>query len=146
MFQQALDLSEVSSRRLITSEPSKKAQPGDSRILAKGLNSKRLSNFSDVSEILDGPGLLTGRFGKRKQCERERVTIRLLASKARCQNLNEMPPRTERRVLPTNVNTSAFSELGCTSSRLRASTIASARKGNPNVGNSCVTWILNEGS
>src|SRR4029453_17611847 len=119
--------------------PSKKAPPDYNRILAKGLDSKRLSNFSELSEILDGPGLLTGRLKSVNSVNEKAVTIRLPASEARGQNLNEMPPRTDRRLLPTNVNTSAFSELVCTSSRLRASTIASARSGKPNVGNSCVT-------
>ena len=139
MFQQTPDLPDATSLRPITDELSKKPRRSNGRILAKGLNSKRLSNFSDMSEILDGPGLLTGRLKSGNSVNGKEVTTRLLASGARRQNLTEMPPRTDRRLLPTKVMTSAFSELVCTSSRLRASTIASARSGKPNVGSSCVT-------
>jgi hypothetical protein len=61
MFQQSSDLPDATSLRPITDELSKKPRRSKVHILAKGLNSKRLSNFSDVSEILDGLGLLTGR-------------------------------------------------------------------------------------
>jgi len=139
MFQQTPDLPDATSLGPITNELSKKPRLCNGHILAKGLNSKRLSNFSDMSEILDGPGLLTGRLKSGNSVTGKEVAIRLLALEARCQNLSEMPPRTDRRLLPTKVITSAFSELVCTSSRLRASTIASARTGKPNVGSSCVT-------
>ena len=63
----------------------------------------------------------------------------LLTSISRRQNLTEIPPRTDRRLLPTKVRISPFSELVCASNKLRASSTASARTGNPKLGSSCVT-------
>ena len=55
------------------------------------------------------------------------------------QNRTEIPPRTERPFGPTSKIVSPFVVVVCTSSRLRASTIAWARRGKPNVGRSWVT-------
>lgn len=72
MFQQAQNLLDTASLGRITDELSKKPRCCNGHSLAKGLNSKRLSNFSDVSEILDGRGSSDGALEKRKQCELER--------------------------------------------------------------------------
>jgi hypothetical protein len=56
MFQQPMRRCDASPHLVNTAHRSKKAWPNHSRILAKGLDSKRLSIFSELSEILDGPG------------------------------------------------------------------------------------------
>jgi len=70
-----------------------------------------------------------------KYRERKSKDARVRAS----QNRTEIPPRTERPFGPTSRIVSPFVVVVCTSSRLRASTIACARSGKPNVGRSCVT-------
>lgn len=64
------------------------------------------------------------------------LTSRLLGFVATRQNLTEIPPRTDRLLLPTTIVDSEFSELTAVSNRFRASKTASARTGNPKLGNS----------
>ena len=71
------------------------------------------------------------------QLDEKQVNAReLLASLTRYQNLKEIPPRTERLPLPTNVSTSPFSTLDCTSKTFLASNTASALTGKPKLGSS----------
>lgn len=88
------------------------------------------SDFSYASEILEKPASpVTEVSGAKNKDARVRAS----------QNRTEIPPRSDLPFGPTSRIVSPFVVVVCTSRRLRASTMACARKGRPKVGKSWVT-------